>query len=281
MEARRNHGLRTAWATVAFAAAALSMAAAAPAQDRLSLADRVSRLEQQAQQSQGGVGLVNQVQDLQSQVQQLQGQVEELQHQLQQMQDGSKAQYTDLDSRIARLEGRAPAGAPAAASSDGGAQQLQDVQLGAPPVASAPAASASDAAPSASSSGDPQADYDRAFSALRNGDFAAASRLFSAFIQAYPDTPLTPNAYYWLGESYYGTQNYPIALDTFNKLLQRFPADAKAPGAMLKVGYCQYELKQWDAARATLTAVTQKYPDSQEARLAEGRLRALDLQTGH
>ena len=82
----------------------LALLAVAPAQDRLSLADRVSRLEQQAQQSQGGVGLVNQVQDLQSQVQQLQGQVEELQHQLQQMQDSGKAQYTDLDSRIARLE---------------------------------------------------------------------------------------------------------------------------------------------------------------------------------
>ncbi|HET8898456.1 MAG TPA: tol-pal system protein YbgF [Rhodanobacteraceae bacterium] len=278
MKVAPNPGSRAAWVAAAFVAATLSLSSVAAAQSRLSLADRVTRLEQQAAQGQGGVALVNQVQALQSQVQQLQGQIEELQHQLQLLQDSNKAQYVDIDSRIARLEGRTP-GTASNASVAGNAndQQMPDVQLGAQSSATVPAATT----PPAVGSGNPQADYDRAFSALRNGDFAAASRLYSAFIQAYPDTPLTPNAYYWLGESYYGTQNYPVALDTFQKLLQRFPADAKAPGAMLKVGYCQYEMKDWSAARTTLTEVTRKFPDSQEARLAEGRLRALDLQAGH
>ena len=70
-------------------ASAMLFAVPAFAQDsRLSLADRVTRLEQQAQaQNQGGTSLVNQVQQLQAQVQQLQGQVEELQHTLQQLEE--------------------------------------------------------------------------------------------------------------------------------------------------------------------------------------------------
>src|SRR5574337_1228540 len=70
------------------------------AQDsRLSLADRVTRLEQQAQsRDQRG---------------QLQGQVEELQHQLQVLNDKNKAQYADLDARLERLEGGSAGNPPA------------------------------------------------------------------------------------------------------------------------------------------------------------------------
>lgn len=281
-----HNRLRGALAGAALAAAVM-VPLAALAQDsgqRLSLADRVSRLEQQ--QSQGGIGLVNQVQQLQSQVQQLQGQVEELQHQLQQFQQTSKDQYVDLDSRLGRLEGRAPTASDSSAPIDNGPVDLGDVQLGGqssgqPATGSANQPGANSGGNENASGGDPQADYQLAFSALRNGDFAAASRLFNTFISQYPNTDLTPNAYYWLGESYYGTQNYQVALQTFQSLLKRFPTDAKAPGSLLKVGYCQYELKAWDQARATLNEVRQKYPDSQESRLAEGRLRALGMQAGN
>src|SRR6187402_1789211 len=84
------------------------------AQDsRLSLADRVSRLEQQSQKE---AGTTTQVNDLQQQLSQLQGQIEELQHQNQQLQDSQKAQYADVDSRLSRLEkgGAAQAQSPAA-----------------------------------------------------------------------------------------------------------------------------------------------------------------------
>lgn len=270
-----------------FAATAVpQLVAAQDSGERLSLAERVSRLEQQ--QSQGGIGLVNQVQQLRSQVQQLQGQIEELQHQLQQFQQTSKDQYVDLDSRLGRLEGRPPTASSTAAPVDNGPMELGDVQLGGQAqtttgdsTAGPPTQEGSGVNGNGATAGDAQADYQHAFTALRNGDFAAASRLFNAFISKYPNNDLTPNAYYWLGESYYGTQNYQVAEQTFQNLLRRFPNDAKAPGALLKVGYCQYELKQWDKARATLNQVRQQYPDSQEARLAEGRLRALGTQAGN
>ena len=112
--------MASAWiAAAAVAVAASAIAAPAYAQQRLSLAERVDRLEQQANAQNGNgsaVGLVNQISALQSQVQSLQGQVEELKHALDESRQRNKDQYVDLDSRLGRLEGHAPgAGAPPAA----------------------------------------------------------------------------------------------------------------------------------------------------------------------
>jgi len=292
-------------AAVLWAAAVATPAAA----QRLSLAERVERLEQQQAGGQGNsaVDLVNQIQQLQSQVQQLQGQVEELKHQLDEAKQRSKDQYIDLDSRIGRLEGHAPGGAAAPPPGGSGARNDSpppDIELGAgagagaapPPQRadndvpqrarpnvgelrddergdlSAPPPEAG-AAP-ADAAGE-QSTYDAAFAALKDGRYAESARRFQAFLDQYPNSGLAGNAYYWLGESYYVTQNYKIALKSFQTLLQRYPDSQKAPDALLKVGYSQYELKEWDQAEATLNQVVQMYPDTTVAHLAQGRLRAL------
>jgi tol-pal system protein YbgF len=287
--------------------AAVIFCGIAPAHaQRLSLAERVAKLEQQQQGgggAQANIELVNQINALQSQVQTLQGQVEELRHQVEEMRSRSKEQYIDLDSRIGRLEGRGGAGAPPAGSAPGpGANngQLQDMQLGSPagnadagtapppdarnaPESLPPPSSryAGSAPPPAANPVDEKSSYDQAFAALKDGRYAEAARRFQGFIDQYPTSELTPNAYYWLGESYYVTQNYPISLNTFQKLLAQFPNGQKAPDALLKIGYCQYEMKQWDQAEATLNMVLQKYPNTTIANLAQGRLRALKLEGRH
>jgi len=260
---------------------------------RLSLAERVTKLEQDMQghnNAQGNIDLVNQINALQAQVQTLQGQVEELRHQVDEAKSRNKEQYIDLDSRIGRLEGRGGPAAGAAAPNGGPAANnapLQDITLGgsatAAPAPNAPAqvTQAPDAgtpAAPATNPADEKSSYDQAFAALRDGRYAESARRFQGFIAQYPNSELTPNAYYWLGESYYVTQNYPISLETFQKLLGLYPNGQKTPGALLKIGYCQYEMKQWDQAEATLNQVIQKFPDTQEAHLAQGRLRALKLE---
>jgi len=284
------HSIRSICAAALLAAVAFC----APAQaQRLSLAERVAKLEQDAQAhggAQANIDLVNQINALQSQVQTLQGQVEELRHQLDEMKSRSKDQYIDLDSRIGRLEGRGAAGpataAPPANANNNG--QLQDIPLGAsgsaPPPANAPIDTALPVAatpPPGANPVDEKTAYDQAFNALKDGRYAESARRFQAFIDQYPRSELTPNAYYWLGESYYVTQNYPISLSTFQKLLAQYPNSQKAPDAWLKVGYCQYEMKQWDQAEATLNQVLQKYPNTTVANLAQGRLRALKLEGRH
>ena len=283
--------IRSNSAAAFLAAVAFSSLIAQPAQaQRMSLAERVDHLEQQQSNAQSSVDLVNRINDLQAQVQALQGQNEELKHQLDLLKQQNKDINADFDSRIARLEGRNSGAAPAPNAAPANTQ-LQDAQLGnpantPPPSRNLPPApvndnASSNAAPSnaqQSNPADEKAAYDQAFGALKDGRYAESARGFQGFIAQYPASDLTPNAYYWLGESYYVTQNYPVSLETFNKLLGQYPNSQKAPAALLKVGYCQYELHQWDAAEASLNQVVQKYPGTQEANLAQGRLRALRLE---
>ncbi|MFC3551633.1 tol-pal system protein YbgF [Lysobacter cavernae] len=243
-------------------AAALVAAAPASAQ-RASLADRVTVLEQRAADTQGNIDLLNQVSQLKSEVQALRSQVEELNHRNQQLQESSKAQYLDLDGRLNRMEGgaAAPVTPPSSAS--------------AAPKERAPAVYGDKGA--LAKNADERGAYDAAFNALKGGDYTESARLFQAFIEAHPDGTYAPNALYWLGESYYVTQNYQLAQVQFQALLDRFPTHDKAPGAMLKVGLAQFGLKQVEAAERTLAEVSTKYPGTDAARTASDRLNAIQL----
>ena len=57
----------------------------------------------------------------------------------------------------------------------------------------------------------------------------------------------------------------------------RFPTHDKAPGALLKLGLSQYGLKQYADADATLRQVLQRHPNSDVARTADDRLRAMHI----
>ena len=256
---------------LALAFAAALVVAAPVAAQRASLADRVAALEQQAAGNQVNVDLLNQVTQLRSEVQALRSQVEELQQQNQQLLQSSKAQYLDLDGRINRLEGGAvvpPSDAPTVPAT----------------TPAAPSASAKDRPPAVyrdkgaiAKNADERAAYDAAFNALKSGDYVQSSRLFQSFVETYPDGAYAPNALYWLGESYYVTQNYQLAQLQFQALLDRFPTHDKAPGAMLKVGLSQLGQKQVQAAERTLAEVSAKYPGTDAARTASDRLNAIQL----
>lgn len=250
---------------LAFALALAAAAVNAPAlAQRASLADRVAALEQRAANHQGNVDLLNQVNALKTEVAQLRAQIEELQQQHTQAQSTSRAQYLDLDGRLNRLEGGVPA-APA----DGG-----EATTGA---ASAPPAPARPAAVAAAPAADERASYEAAFDTLKSGQYDASARAFTQFLQQYPDGAYAPNARYWLGESYYVTQNFELALQQFQTLYRQHPAHDKSSGALLKIGLSQYGLKRMADARVTLEEVARKYPGSDAARTAEDRLRVIDL----
>jgi tol-pal system protein YbgF len=263
-------------------ASAMLFMAPAQAQDSspMSLADRVARLEQQQQNQDKGRGdLLNQLQQMQSQMRDMQGQIEELQHQVQQLQDQSKAQYTDLDSRVGRLEKGVSVNPAAAASSSSPATPPASASTAAanpapPPAPSAPAESAAQKSAALNA-------YNAAFKSLKAGDYVSSSRGFREFIQKYPNDALTPNAFYWLGESYYATTNYQVAVEAFKHLLSQYPQSDKAPDATLKLGYSQLEMKQTDVGTATLKSVLAKYPNSNAAKLAQERLRRLSQQPSH
>ena len=261
-----NHRL----ATIAVLAAALVAAAPAFAQ-RASLAERVSALESQAANNSGNVDLLNQVTALRSELQVLRSQIEELQRKNEQLESSGRSQYLDLDGRLNRLEGTG-AGQPASSPATAGGTAAQ-----------APAATREQAplvfgdAGLLAGGGDERGAYEAAFAELKAGRYADSARAFQQFLQVHPGGSYAPNAMYWLGESYYVTQNYELALQQFQSLVQRYPTHDKAPGALLKVGLSQYGLKDLAAAQATLSQVSAQFPGTDAARTADDRLRAIEL----
>src|SRR3546814_17979815 len=93
---------------------------------------------------------------------------------------------------------------------------------------------------------DERGDYEVAFDALKGGRYDESARLFQEFLQRHPSGAYAPNAYYWLGQSYYITQNYALAPQQFQAVLDRYPTHAKAPGPLLKLGLSQYGQPQVD-----------------------------------
>ena len=258
---------------------ALALVAAPASAQRASLADRVAVLEQRAGDNRATVDLLNQVNQLKAEVQALRAQIEEQQQLLGQLQSTSRAQYLDIDGRIERLEGGSaplvPSAAVPATSGASGPPSAATAPAPAAPAERAPAVYG-DAGTLAQGAGERGA-YDAAFAVLRAGQYADAARQFQAFLDQYPSGAYAPNALYWLGESYYVTQNYTLAQAQFQALLDRYPTHDKTPGAMLKLGLSQWGLKQVDAAERTLGDVVARFPGTDAARTASDRLGAIQL----
>jgi len=236
--------------------------------------------------------LVIRVQELQDEVRTLRGMMEEQARELENLKRRQRDQYLDLDQRLSEVSSAQPlqpvrysggesvaAGAATQGTPAQDAPEVRETVGGESAVTGIGVPTTQSETVAASPEAEKQA-YDQAFQALKELRYADAADAFRSFLDRYPDSEYADNAQYWLGESYYVTRNYDIALTAFEELLARFPESPKAPDALLKVGYTHYELEQWDSARAALIQVQENYPDSTLSRLAENRLRSMRME-GH
>ena len=232
-----------------------------PVQIKLNDLDtRVTRIERVVA-NQSLLELANQVEALRNDVRALHNDVDELSHNLELSRKQQRDLYADLDHRLKALEARSgPAGAAAAASA-------------APAAATAPTATAADGQPGLPvPDGTDTANYQAAFTLLKDSQYDRAIGAFQNFLTAFPESPLAENAQYWLGEAYYVNKSFTDALAAFQRVADKYPQSRKLPDALLKVGYCDYELKQWDAAKQVLSQVAGNFPDTPAGHLAQQRL---------
>ena len=120
-----------------------------------------------------------------------------------------------------------------------------------------------------------QQDYENAWRRLRERDFRGAIEQFKKFVEKHPDSPLTDNAQYWIGESHYALQEFDEAILEFDVVRKKYPDGDKAPAAWLKIGYAFAELGNGVDARLILREVMNRYPGSEEAEKAKEKLKSL------
>lgn len=118
----------------------------------------------------------------------------------------------------------------------------------------------------------PETSYEDAVKLVKDGNVSRGRQLLNAFIQENPQSKLLPNAYYWLGETFYHDKRYAQAILTFREVTSRYPKHDKAAAALLKIGFAYEQLGDKPNARFYLGNLLQEYPNSEPATLAKEAL---------
>lgn len=160
-----------------------------------------------------------------------------------------------------------PGGAPSAPPPSQGENSFQSPLQPAPQpgdVAQPPHQTAQAPAVAAPSlgGGDARSIYDASYQSFVRNDLANAETGFRNFVESHPDDPLTTNAYYWLGRTYFDRQQYEPAAKAFLDGYKRDKRGAIAPDSLLHLGLSLARLGEKDAACSTLSAVPRQYPQA-------------------
>ncbi len=117
--------------------------------------------------------------------------------------------------------------------------------------------------------------YRDAYETFHKGDLEGARRKFEGFLRQYPNTELSDNAQFWIGETYYLKKDYEKAILEYEKAIAKYPEGDKVPPAMFKQALAFLELGDRTNARNLLKRVIEKYPRSDQAQLAKKKLETI------
>lgn len=122
---------------------------------------------------------------------------------------------------------------------------------------------------------EPAALYNTAYLDFTRGNFDLAIQGFHEYLKLFPDTELSDNAQYWIGEAYFTKKEWQTALIEFEKVERNFPSGNKLPAALYKIGLCYLNLKMRNKAKEYFNRLVKDFPNSAEANLAKERLQTL------
>ncbi len=226
---------------------------------------------------------VAQAMELSEEIRALRDRVETLEFELEKSRSRQKDLYDDLDGRLRQFERDVSISENDQIPTDEssvGVEQLEgqsEEQPDLPPDATD--AVTEDTAGEQAAQDQPQVDptvvrdaYDSAFRTLREGKYEDAIVEFENLIANYPSSELVDDAWYWIAEANYVTQNFDLALPGFERVIRDYPDNQRASEAMLKIGYIYYDLKEYSQAQDYLLEVIDRYPASRSAFSARRRL---------
>ena len=173
--------------------------------------------------------------------QELRGQIEELKKDKEELSESLKSYYTELNSRLQKLE-------------------PQDIEV--------------EGVKGTSQPGEKEA-YDEALKLFQSGDLTNANKTLTEFINKYPSSPYWPLAKYWLANTQYAQKDYKPAIATAQSLIKRYPEHPRVAPALYTTASCQIELGQKSEARKTLDSIIKNYPNTKAAENAAASLSKL------
>jgi tol-pal system protein YbgF len=116
-----------------------------------------------------------------------------------------------------------------------------------------------------------------AYKVYLNGNYDRASSEFQRFVKHYPSTALTPQAFYYLGQSLYVQKHYNPAQQALQHVVTNYPNTKYRSQALYKLGQIMIETDKRSKAQELWNQVIQDYPDSPEASTAKEQLKKAGL----
>jgi tol-pal system protein YbgF len=117
--------------------------------------------------------------------------------------------------------------------------------------------------------------YKNAYETFQKGNLEGARRKFEAFLKQYPNTELSDNAQFWIGETYFLKKDFEKAILEYEKAIVKYPEGDKIPAALFKQALAFLELGDKTNARNLLKRVIERYPHSEQAEMAKKRLEGI------
>lgn len=193
--------------------------------------------------------LLFQIQDLQRTVAEQRGLIEELNYQVQILQQEQKERYLDLDRRILSVQeqvANAPSSVAAPTTTPVSAVALSDEAI--------------------------LAQYNAARDLMRERKFDEAIADLTVFANQHSQHPLTPSAWFWIGEIYLVQRDNANAQTAFERIVDTYPDNERVPDSLYKLGVIAQQSNQLDRAKELYERVIADYPNSQSAKLSAARL---------
>jgi tol-pal system protein YbgF len=116
-----------------------------------------------------------------------------------------------------------------------------------------------------------------AYKVYLNGNYDRASSEFQRFVKHYPSTALTPQAFYYLGQSLYVQKHYDPARQALQHIVTDYPNTLYRSRALYKLGQIMIQTDKPSKAQDLWKQVIQDYPDSPEANTAKEQLQKAGL----
>ena len=108
----------------------------------------------------------------------------------------------------------------------------------------------------------PREQYNTALQAFQTGQFQQAEEGFKAFMAANPGHRLTPDAIFYVGESYFQRSRAREAAEQYLKVTTDFSKSSRGPESMVRLGQALAALGNSEQACATFAEFGKRYPNA-------------------
>ncbi len=206
---------------------------------------------------------------LEAEIRRLTAQVEQIQNRVDRIAQDLTNRLGDIEFRLTELEGGDTSNlgtSPIGGQSTGSSAATGTGTFGGQQVAAVALAE--------------QGDLDRAIGDVNQGRFDQAEDRLRRFINDYPNSPLSGDAWYWLGESQFVRGIHVEAARSYLNGYQSDRAGQRAPHNLYKLGISLGRLGQLAQACSTLREVGVQYPNAPDGLVGKADAEADNLTCG-